>query len=334
MAVFRTHGRIRREAADWAARLGGGATEEDLAAFRRWQGADRRNAEAYDRIAAIWSAAGKLPVPAGAAARDGPPVQLRQRPLVFAMAASLVVGMALVAVLIGARWIQGSASEAALSFASGIGEIRQVDLPDGSHLVLDSGSRVEARFDASDRLLTLREGRARFIVAHEARPFIVRAAANEVVATGTVFDVSLIQNRLAVLLIEGTVEVRQASDRHVGSTQRLRAGQKLVITGQNGAVLQNATRGETLWPSQMIAFDDTPLGEAVATVNRYSPMQLRLGDDRIGGLRVSGAYRAGDVAGFARSLAAAFGLRLQTLPDGSLLLAEPEVAARPSAPTR
>jgi ferric-dicitrate binding protein FerR (iron transport regulator) len=56
MAFFRTRGRIRREAADWLARLGGGADEESHAAFRRWYDADPRHAEAYDRMAAICSA--------------------------------------------------------------------------------------------------------------------------------------------------------------------------------------------------------------------------------------------------------------------------------------
>lgn len=332
--MFRTRGRIRREAADWMARLGGGASEEDLAAFRRWHQADRRHAEAYDRIASIWSAAGQISVSAGAAGKGGAPPRTQRSPFVFAMAASLVVGIALVAVLLGARWIHNSGAQEALSFASAIGEIKQVDLPDGSHLVLDSGSRVEARFDGSDRLLTLREGRARFIVAHEARPFIVRAAANEVVATGTVFDVSLIQNRLAVLLIEGSVEVRQRGEGREGNVQRLQAGQKIVINDQAGAVRQNASRGETSWPTHMLEFDDTPLRDAVALVNRYSRVQLRLRDERIGELRVSGAYRAGDLAGFARSLATAFGLRLQNMADGSLVLAESDAAANHPMPSQ
>jgi len=45
---------------------------------------------------------------------------------------------------------------------------------------------------------------------------------------------------------------------------------------------------------------------------------------------VSGAFRAGDVAGLARSLAAAFDLRLVTLPDGNLLLADDNPGERTS----
>ena len=325
MGIFRTRGRIRREAADWAARLGAGANEEEHDAFRRWYQSDQRRAEAYDRIAAIWSAAGRIPASSTERIVEEP-ARSPPRRLGYAMAACLVAGIALVSILLLASpWDQKTGRQETLSFASAIGEIRQFALPDGSRLVLDSGSRVEARLTSSERLLTLREGRARFIVAHESRPFIVSAASNQVIATGTVFDVSLLRNRFAVVLLQGSVEVRQHGGDQ-GSVRRLRAGQRFVIDGAAPPVSQRATRGETLWPSHMLEFDDTPLEEAVALVNRYSRVQLRLGDERIGGLRVSGAYRAGDVAGFARSLARAFNLRLETRPDGTLLLTDPASA--------
>ena len=331
MSLFRTRGRIRREAADWVARLGSRADEETRDAFRRWYQADQRHAAAFDRMAAIWSAAGRAS-PSRLEGRSGAgPARSPRRSLGFAMAASLVAGIALVSVLLfGTRWLPDSArgEEETLSLASVIGEIKQVELPDGSRLVLDSGSRIEVRFTRSERRLTLREGRARFTVAHESRPFIVGAGSSEVIATGTVFDVSLIDDRLAVVLLEGSVEVRQRAASREAGVHQVQAGQKLVIAGDAAPVRRQAARGETLWPTNMLEFDDTPLHEAVAQVNRYSRIQLRLGDERTRNLRVSGAYRAGDVAGFARSLAVAFGLRLESQPDGSLLLAHPAPAAR------
>jgi transmembrane sensor len=77
-----------------------------------------------------------------------------------------------------------------------------------------------------------------------------------------------------------------------------------------------------VWPTRMLEFDGTRLEEAAALASRYSEVQLKLGDERIRGLRVSGTFRAGDIAGLARSLAAAFDLRVITQPDGSLLLVD------------
>ena len=209
-------------------------------------------------------------------------------------------------------------------FAAAVGEIKEIELPDGSLLTLDSASKVEGDFTRAGRNLALREGRARFRVAHEPRPFVVRAGRAEIVATGTLFDVSLLGDRTAVLLLEGSVEVRG-----IGATQtrgprveRLKPGQKLIVANSAPAERQQPTRGETSWPARMLEFDDARLDEAAALANRYSRLQLKLDDERIRSLRVSGAFRAGDISGFARSLAAAFDLRIVSQPDGSLLLVD------------
>ena len=324
MSLFpRSRGRIRREASDWVVRLAQDSNEETLAAFRRWHDADPRHAEVYARIAAIWSDAGRLsrsPESASerAAARAESPRAIR-----FALAASLAAAVLVSVLLLGSRWLAEPASQQEpMLLAAGVGDIRKVDLPDGSLLTLDSDSRVEAAFSSTERRLILRQGRARFQVAHEPRPFVVRAGSSEIVATGTLFDVSLIGGRTAVVLLEGSVEVRGVGGpkTRIPTAERLKPGEKMVVTDSVPAERQPATRGDTSWPTRMLEFDDTRLDEAAALANRYSNVQLRLGDGRIGGLRVTGAFRAGDVAGLARSLAAAFDLRLVTLADGSLLL--------------
>lgn len=303
------------------ARLGGHASAEDHAAFRRWRDADTRHAEAYDRITAIWNQAGRLsraPDAAGVRADARPE---RPRVLGFALAASLAAAVLVTTLLLGSRWLPGSTSQQEpMIFAAAVGEIREIELPDGSRLTLDSASSVEAAFTQAERKLTLREGRARFQVAHEPRPFMVRAGFSEVVATGTLFDVSLIGGRTTVLLLEGSVEVRGKDERR--KLERLVPGEKLIVAASAPAERRRAARGEGAWPTRMLEFDDTRLDEAAALANRYSKVQLRLGNERIRSLRVSGAFRAGDVAGFARSLATAFELRVVRQPDGSLLLVD------------
>jgi transmembrane sensor len=330
MALFpKSRARIRREASDWVARLGGQGSAEDHAAFRRWRDADPRHAEAYDRIGAIWNQAGQLSrLPAGDLPSD---VRTGRPPaLGFALAASLAVVFLASIVLLGSRWLPGPAlQQEPMVFAAAVGEIREIELPDGSRLTLDSDSRVESAFTEAERNLTLRDGRARFQVAHDARPFVVRAGTSEIVATGTLFDVSLVGNRTTVVLLEGSVEVRAKDDRR--QLERLVPGQKLILAASAPAERRRAARGEAAWPTRMLEFDDTRLDEAVARANRYSRAQLRLGDERIRGLRVSGAFRAGDIAAFAQSLATAFELRVVRQPDGNLLLVDAGPRDRASA---
>lgn len=332
MALFpRSRTRIRREASDWVVRLGRQARADEHAAFRRWRDADPRHAEAYDRIAGIWNQAGRLSRTAAAGNLQADTRPGRPRAFGFALAASLAAVVLVTTLLLGFRWLPGSAPEQErMLFAAAVGEIREIELPDGSRLTLDSASRVEAAFTEAERKLTLHEGRARFQVAHEQRPFVVRAGVSEVVATGTLFDVSLIGGRTTVLLIEGSVEVRAKDDRR--KLERLAPGQKLILAASAPAERRTAGRGEAAWPTRMHEFDDTRLDEAAALANRYGRVQLRLGDDRIRSLRVSGAFRAGDVAGFAQSLATAFELRVVRQPDGNLLLADASPADRAPAP--
>lgn len=311
MIFFRSGRRVRREAAEWVARLGGGAGGEEHAAFRTWYDSDPRNAEAYDRMAAIWSAAGQLPRPVKASRGSGAGWR---RGLVYAVAASLLAVAALAFMLRGGST---GAGEPSVAYATARGELRDFALPDGSRVTLDAASRIEVAFTGEERRLVLREGRARFTVAHETRPFIVQAGTEQIVATGTVFDVSLLGQRVAVVMLEGSVEIRRSGA--APPVPRLAAGQRLVIRGQGDATVMTSTRGDTSWASRMLEFDDVPLAEAVAIVNRYGGARLSLADAALGRLRVSGAFRTGDVPGFARAAAAALGLRLVPQPDGGLL---------------
>lgn len=338
MSFFpKSRARIRREASDWVVRLSEDASQEDHAAFRRWHGADPRHAEAYDRIASIWNQAGRLSRSPTVGDLRADPRSGRPRAFGFALAASLAVAVLVSILLLDSRWLPGSAPEQEpMLFAAALGEIKKVDLPDGSQLILDSGSRVEAVYTEAERKLTLRKGRARFQVAHETRPFAVRAGTSEVLATGTLFDVSLTGSRTAVILLEGSVEVRGrgTSEKNRRGLERLNPGEKLILSESAPAERRQATRGDTIWPARMLEFDKARLDEAATQANRYSKVQLRLGDERIRGLRVSGAFRAGDVAGLAQGLAAAFDLRLVSEPDGSLLLVDGNRGDRAPAPSQ
>lgn len=325
----KSRARIRREAADWKVRLGEAANDDVRAEFRRWHDADARHAEAYARMSAIWGESADLS-PALAAESRVRPAFASRAPARLALAASVAAVVVLVSLLfVTPRWLGGVSSSGREMevLATAIGEIRQVELPDGSLVILDSASRVEARYSPAERRLVLVEGRARFRVAHEARPFLVRAGFSEIVATGTLFDVSLVGGRTAVLLLEGAVRVRAVSTPGGEAAQPLQPGQKLVLFDAGPPIRGPVQPADTVWPSRMLEFDETPLEEAIALANRYSRVQLRIGDERIRVQRVSGSYRAGDIAGFARGLAGAFDLQVERQPDGDLLLRASNVPA-------
>jgi transmembrane sensor len=60
-----------------------------------------------------------------------------------------------------------------------------------------------------------------------------------------------------------------------------------------------------------VAFDDTPLADAVAEMNRYSAVRLIVKDSGTAGIRISGVFRAGDSANFARALERTYQLQVR-----------------------
>jgi transmembrane sensor len=222
-----------------------------------------------------------------------------------------------------------SGSDAPVQLASHVGEIRSMDLPDGSEVTLDTESRLTILYTDNERRLRLDSGRARFRVAHgDPRAFLVEAGTTEVVAHGTIFDVDVAGARVAVSLLEGSVEVRPqaaASAPISSATTHLEPGQRLVVVPSSAP--QPLKSEEQRWTSGMLSFEDAELGEVIAAANRYSEVKIMLADPAIGRLRFSGTFDPREPDAFAQSLASLFHLRLDRDTDGTIHL-------RPSAATQ
>lgn len=318
-------------ASEWFVRMRGPDAARDRAAFEAWLAESPNHRILYDRIALRWDQAGLVGHTPSGQARQGlpekparPPAALRR----YAIAAgiALLLGTAVVLQHRAAAPGPAAGSGAAIAaIASDIG-IRRVRLADGSIVTLDADTRLQLRFTDKERRLVLLGGRARFEVAHDAaRPFVVAANRREVVATGTIFDVSLRDGKVAVVLLRGGVDVR---DRSAGASStllaRLAPAQSVTLAPDaQSAQVKPVAASRADWPSGMIEFDGTPLREVLAIANRYSARHIVLGDPAIGGLAVTGVYRIGDPTALAAALAAAFDLRVAMREDRSIELNKP-----------
>ncbi|HSX56051.1 MAG TPA: FecR domain-containing protein, partial [Sphingomonas sp.] len=289
---------LREEAGLWFARMRGPDAAQHRAAFDRWRDADPAHQAAYDRMTRRWNQTALIGHTRAAKARTGLVRQPRWRAGVIAAAAAALI--AIVAVPVAMRWHMPGNERAATGtlahseLVSPVGTVRHIELPDGSRVVLDTDTRLTLAFSAGERRLELRRGRARFAVAKDAaRPFIVAAAGSEIVATGTLFEISLIAAAPQVRLLEGAVEVRPASRGETGtSARRLLPGQQLLIAP--AAVPQPLVEAETRWASGMLSFTDAPLSEVLAALNRYSTRKILLADPALGELRVTASFRVED----------------------------------------
>ncbi|MDT9600261.1 FecR family protein [Sphingosinicella rhizophila] len=240
--------------------------------------------------------------------------------------AAMAISFVLIAGLVGWQIDRGDPIDTA------VGEQRSVKLADGSVVTLNTATELSTHFSADRRLVRLDEGEASFDVAKDSlRPFIVEAGDARVVAVGTIFDVRYMQGVLAVTLAEGRVRVvdTQSAEGNAPAEVDMKPGQRLVRLTTNAPArvaavnLQNARA----WRSGQVVFADTPLAAAVREMNRYTDSPIRIADDRIGSLRISGSFRATDTAQFARAVADIYALRIDG-GNNAMILTE----ARPGRP--
>ena len=148
------------------------------------------------------------------------------------------------------------------------------------------------------------------------------------IAHGTIFEVSLTPVGVKVVLLQGAIEVHRPAAEGLGATSRtLEADQEITFDAVHPLATPAPARdGDRLWAAGMLDFNDIRLADAVAAINRYHAQKLSLATAAIGDLRVTGAFRASDLEGFAQAMAAAFNLTV-VHQSGAIILAAAGTAA-------
>lgn len=185
-------------------------------------------------------------------------------------------------------------------YATGFGERRVVTLADGTKLALDGQTKIVVRYTKGAREVKLVSGQARFDVATDPlRPFKVAARNETVAANGGAFNVDASAPILCVTLISGQATVLGAEALHAKPVE-LHTGEQLVATAQPQVTKASITRA-TAWQNGKLIFDDEPLAEAAARVNRYSEKKVVV-QGAATSQRVSGVFDAGDVDAFVEAV--------------------------------
>ena len=195
-----------------------GSPDEDNE-FKTWMDASIRNRTAYERAQAIWQDFEAIVDPGELVALRSAALANLSRPrrwrALAAVGAVCLAGLAAVlwcndrfTVSLGLR----PTGTAAVHYESAPHEPSSITMADGTIASLDADSAADVSYSATQRLETLRRGRAFFDVAKNPnRPFIVEAADRRVTALGTRFQVRLDPGKLEVVLAEGSVTVERSS---------------------------------------------------------------------------------------------------------------------------
>ncbi len=246
-----------------------------------------------------------------------------------------VVALGCVAALMVGFWRNGS-------YSTGVGEQRLIVLADGSRMTLNTATDVRVTLTDAQRSVTVERGEALFEVAKDAsRPFVVRVSDAKVVATGTAFLVRSTMpaetdgDAFGVALLEGQVVVQRAASAVQSALDRsvvMAPGERLRVRQAIDGPRRTESAGERLdhpplaqlvaWQRGIVVLDDVSVADAVADMNRYSTVPIRIADSAARrSLRVSGVFRTGENATFAAAVAELHGLVVRH-HDGGLELAD------------
>ncbi len=157
----------------------------------------------------------------------------------------------------------------ALHFATALGETKEIQLADGSHVRLNGGSTLDAAagYGQTDRKLTL-HGEAYFEVAKDkARPFIVGAGGTYAEALGTKFNVRMSSADQGVQLSVTEGRVRFSANKF--KELILTAGQVAHFDPMKGFVREPMVAHDAAgWVDKRLIFKSTPFQEAVEQIER------------------------------------------------------------------
>lgn len=172
------------------------------------------------------------------------------------------------------------------------GEIRSVNLPDGSVATLGPDSAIAVDFTAQLRCVQLLAGMSFFEVASESqRAFTVQAAKLTATALGTAFDVANDAGMLSVSVDHGVVEA-QAPGSTIAAGTKLTAGEWVTIDSVTYAIERGSREASQIasWRDNLIVAEKEAVSALVARIGRWIPGRIVMADPFIGSQRVSGIF--------------------------------------------
>ncbi|MFK4826175.1 FecR family protein [Paenochrobactrum sp. BZR 588] len=272
----------RDEALAWFVTINSGnVSEAERAEHATWLAQSPENASEYQSLGSIWTDLDAM--------GDPRQKQVTYRPALKKTAsrrAFLAGGAALAASSAAIFVIQPDFLTS--DYATGTGEMRSIILADGSHVDLDADSAIAVDYSNNTRLIKLLRGRAFFDVAKDTnRPFTVQAAGGSVTALGTRFVVHEWANEVTVWVEESAVSVI-APDQ----SKRIVQASQLTIFNSAGFGLFDTVDAniEAAWKRGKLIFEDRPLRQVLADVNRYRRGIIRATDSKLLDMRVSGIF--------------------------------------------
>ena len=303
---------LMEEAVDWLVMLrGGNLSESDTNAFADWLLQDVEHADAFAKAEDFFNEMlvyAKIPsLETDQPSYEHPPkvpiVKSKRKVNTW-----LAIPLAMAAVwLLAVGLVMPQQSSLLDNFFSDYhtqtGEIRDIQLSDGSHLLLNTNTAGSVDYQATKRLITLHHGQVRLTVAKDVqRPFEVKADSLTLRALGTVFDVYRKDARsIKVTVQEHAVAASLQNSTEPATVDQskavvIQAGQQLLYKGEESLPEPTAVdlTQVAAWQQHLLYINNRPLSELIAELGRYRLGRIYLSDNKLKDLKVTGVFPLDD----------------------------------------
>ena len=289
---------LNQQASEYVVRLySGELTAKEEQQILDWCSESDEHQSAFDAALSVWDDAASLTPKAGWRA------QLEKRFYAWRyLAASVVIAVLVSMLLLHNNYpTEKTLFQAAQYYKTGIGEVSNVGLPDGSTVTLNTDTNIKVEFTPIQRELWLNRGEAFFDIAKDrSRPFIIHTDTKVVTVVGTKFNIKLSQSGFNIAVTEGIVAVQDttkvASSAADNKPLLLEAGavasfskDSALITKQN----TNAVEQAKSWTTGYLRFDDERLDKVIESFNRYRNRKIVI-DPALVDMRISGVFKLSD----------------------------------------
>jgi len=340
--------RIRQQARHWFLLMNTGGVKDDgvRQQFDEWLSARPDHAKANHELEFIWNHMGQLAVQIEAEynpesrAEDAPQNRRQEEsgyasriirrffdfftshPLSSGLTACAVVLLAVFALLPN---IGEKANEQ--FYLTRIGEIRQINLADGSQIMLGAESRIRTRFGQGTRLVELMAGEAYFDVKKDpSSTFVVFAGELSIKVVGTRFDVRKRESGITVAVAEGIVDVMdRAMDTEAkpeAQSVALTAGEQLSKPkNQPFKAVEKISDVELgAWRNGWLIYRDSNLADVLADANRYFDGRILLQARQLAQQKVTLTLRTNQIELLPDMLAETLPLTVHKKPGNQFVL--------------
>ncbi|MEH3112191.1 FecR family protein [Pedobacter terrae] len=191
------------------------------------------------------------------------------------------------------------------------GEKKKVVLPDGSVVILNSGSQLHyaSHFKDTVRKIDL-QGEAYFDVVHDSKkPFIVHSEKMDVKVVGTLFNVKVYKGEPAeASLVKGAVQIFLPAVKKalitlkpdqkftlgqdavlVPSKQLVARGKDFIVTVPKELITSSRTK-EIEWVHNRLSFDDQSFKEVAALLERWYDVTITIDNPELLKYRFTGTF--------------------------------------------